>query len=86
MEAPFLDAVLLRPFERRLLDTFFAEGSPVRLSRLGDWSRRTIPAIQAALHEEVAREGFFTANPETIRQRYRRLGTTIDDPPWASSV
>jgi uncharacterized protein (TIGR04222 family) len=71
------DAGGLRPFERAVLDSFFARGSPVRLSQLGDWFHTSIPRLQHALHEAAASEGLFVADPDGVRRRYKTLGTVL---------
>lgn len=67
----------LRPYERAILQSFFARANPVRLSQLGDWFRVTIPFIQRALHREVAVAGLFDGNPEDVQHRYAVLGTSL---------
>jgi hypothetical protein len=71
------DARGLRGYERLILDSFFANGSPVRLSRLGGWFHRSIPRIQEELHREVARAGLLAGDPDEVRRRYKRLGTIL---------
>jgi hypothetical protein len=67
----------LRPYERAILQSFFAHANPVRLSQLGSWFRVTIPFIQRALHREVAAAGLFDGNPEDVQHRYAVLGTSL---------
>ncbi len=64
-------------FEQRVLDSLFLNGSPARLSEMGNWFGRTVPELQTALYESALQEGLFAANPETTRRRFRRLGTVL---------
>ncbi len=67
----------IRPFERRVLDSFFTRGARLRLSELGGWFQRAVPGLQEILHREVVDAGLFVGDPDRVRQRYRRLGTLV---------
>lgn len=67
----------LRPFERRVLDSFFTRGATVRISELGGWFQRAVPGLQEVLHQEVVDARLFVGDPDRVRQRYRRVGTLV---------
>lgn len=69
----------LRRYERTLLDVLFrgVEGNVVALSAVGDRLAGAIPVLQAQLHQAVAEEGLFHADPEATRQRFWRLGWLV---------
>ncbi len=71
------DASALRPHERLLLLTLFGEGNRVRLSQVRATFAAAIPGIESALHQEVAAEGLFVENPDTVRARYRQVGVLL---------
>lgn len=69
----------LRRYERTLLDLLFrgVEGNVVTLSSVRDRLAGAIPILQAQLHQAVAEEGLFHADPEATRQRFWRLGWVV---------
>jgi hypothetical protein len=71
------DEADLREHERLLLLTLFGTEDRARLSRVRDTFAAAIPAMQAALHREVARAGLFVEDPEAVRKRYTGLGWTL---------
>jgi hypothetical protein len=68
---------VIHDFERQVLDSLFARGSPARLSQLGDWFGTQVPRLQQSLTGAAYRQGLFAADPEVVRRRYQRLGTLL---------
>ena len=72
------EAANLREYERLLLLALFGHEAraeqEVLLSDVRDRFSSMIPAIQDALHRAVAEAGFFVADPEATRARYRQVG------------
>lgn len=62
----------LRPYEGRLLDELFADGSRVWLSNLPDSLREALPEIFEEIGEEAVK--FFDGDPVLARTRWRHRG------------
>jgi hypothetical protein len=71
------DDPALQPWERVLLTALFGvgkrEGQIMLSSARGDFAA-AVPVLEERLHEGVASNGLFAANPELTRRRYTRLG------------
>jgi hypothetical protein len=68
----------LTDFERSLMvEVFPAEKMERKVSALKNKFYERLPALRDALWGELVKRGFFTANPVTIRRRYRLIGTWV---------
>jgi uncharacterized membrane protein len=67
-EQPLLD------YEGILVRSVFGAGESRRLADLKEKFYTSVPKIQDALYKEGVGQGFFPANPKTIRGRYLGLG------------
>jgi hypothetical protein len=61
-------------YEKLVLDSVFGRKDEVKLSDLKNKFYKKLPAIKSALYEEVTAQGFFTRNPESVRNQYGCLG------------
>jgi hypothetical protein len=64
----------LLPHEREVLDGIFSSGPRVELSDLKEKFYKRIPAIRDALQQRMVEQGWFTAEPSKVRQRYYLAG------------
>jgi len=68
----------LLPYEKKLLDALFDEGSPVKLSDLKNKFYKDLAKVKEQLYCDVTRDlKFFPRNPDTIRTAYRVAGAVI---------
>jgi len=63
-----------RPYEQTLLRAIFGGQEQKRLSELRQKFYTSIPTLERELYQEVVREGFFPADPRSIRRRWVTLG------------
>jgi len=63
----------LRPFERRVVDALFADGTEQRLSALRHRFYAHIPIIQSAMYREMVERGWFAEEPNRVRRLYTFL-------------
>jgi uncharacterized membrane protein YgcG len=66
---------LLR-YERELLSGLFRDGGEVTLSSLRTEFVDRLRKVQAALYADVVNKGWFSANPDTVRTRWRLIGVS----------
>jgi len=66
--------VPLNEYEEALLEAVFGNNDQVRLSDLKEKFYKKLPGIKEKLYTAVTHEGYFTANPETVRSQYGCLG------------
>jgi uncharacterized membrane protein YgcG len=63
-----------RPYEQTLLRAVFGGRDEQKLSDLRQKFYTSLPTLREQLYQEVVREGFFPANPQSTRSRYTGLG------------
>ncbi len=68
------DDVQLLPYEQKLLDALFGRKDEVRLSDLKNKFYTKVEGIKSAIYEETVRQGFFPANPNSVRNQFGCLG------------
>ncbi|HEX2047131.1 MAG TPA: DUF2207 domain-containing protein, partial [Acidimicrobiales bacterium] len=61
----------LRPYERKLLDGLFEDGSEVTLSSLRNTFVTRLQRVQDALYDDAVEQGWFVGRPDKIRARWR---------------
>ncbi|MCZ7544052.1 MAG: DUF2207 domain-containing protein [Anaerolineae bacterium] len=64
----------LRPFEKTMLDRLMGNEQRRSMSSLNQKFYTTIPKIQDQLYKEVVREGFFSAEPDSVRMLWAFAG------------
>jgi uncharacterized membrane protein YgcG len=64
-------------FERTLLDSVFEGRSQVKLSELKTTFAASMAKVQNALYQHVTDNGWFRANPSTVRGRWRAAGIAL---------
>lgn len=64
----------LRHYEKLFIGEFFGGRAERRLSELRNKFYASLPKLQHALYQELVKEKFFSASPESVRQRYGCLG------------
>ena len=65
----------LLPYEKKLLDSLFDDGSPVKLSDLKNKFYKDLAEVKEQLYSQVTKElKFFPRNPETTRTAYQVAG------------
>jgi hypothetical protein len=69
-----LKDVPLSQYETLVLDSVFGRKDEVNLSDLKNKFYKKVPTIKSALYDEVTKMGFFTRNPESVRNQYGCLG------------
>lgn len=67
----------LRRFENIMLGKVFGRSDTAELESLKNKFYTAIPRMQEALYKEVVRQGFFTASPQKIRQRWIGAGVVV---------
>ncbi len=68
----------LLPYEKKLLDSLFDDGSPVKLSDLENKFYEDLAKVKEQLYREVTKElKFFPRNPDTTRTAYMVAGVAI---------
>lgn len=67
----------LRSYERLLLQKMFGKKTEVTLESLKNRFYKHIPRIKKALYAEVLKEGFFDADPESVRNRWVGGGVAL---------
>ena len=71
------DDVSLLPFEHRLLTQIFATGGQVKLSDLRTTFASSMAMVQNDLYEHVTANGWFRANPKSVRSAWVAGGGTL---------
>ncbi len=65
----------LQAYETTLLDAIAPADRPgIRVSEIGDPVREVIPKVQDEIYAEVVQEGWFATRPDSVRDRWGRLG------------
>jgi uncharacterized membrane protein YgcG len=64
----------LTAHETLVLNALFSRGEHVSISDLKERFYKHIPAIQSALYNHLAAEGYFAGSPHAVRTRYRVFG------------
>jgi uncharacterized membrane protein YgcG len=68
----------LLPYEKKLLDSLFDDGSPVKLSDLKNKFYKDLAKVKEQLYSEVTKDlKFFPRNPDTTRTTYQVAGGVI---------
>ncbi len=67
----------LRPYEKMMLDRIFRGRDRRSLASLQEKFYTTIPRLQQKLYSEVVREGFFTSEPDNVRNLWRGFGMAL---------
>ncbi len=67
----------LKDHEKKLLDGLFSDGSSVTLSELKGTFADDVKKIQDHLYTQVRDQGYFTANPNTVRVIYIVVGLVL---------
>ncbi len=67
----------LRRYEQTLLTKLFGRKMEVEMEALKNKFYVHIPTIQNQLYDEVVKEGFFEASPQTVRRRWMWFGGTL---------
>jgi len=67
----------LRHYEKRLISSMFKRADEVELDALRNKFYTAIPKIQSELYDEVVGEGFFSANPQDVRNRWTGIGMVL---------
>lgn len=67
----------LRHYEQTLLNKLFGRKDAVEMEALKNKFYAHIPTIQSQIYDEVVKEGFFDANPQSVRRRWIGLGGAL---------
>ncbi len=71
------DDLPLRPYEQELINAMFGSKREVKLSQLKNKFYKKLPKIKKAMYAEITREGYFTSDPQSVRNRYGCLGGAL---------
>ena len=64
----------LLPYERKLLDGLFRDGTEVTLSSLRNTFAERLRAVEGSLYVDAVTQGWFTARPDKVRTSWNRRG------------
>jgi uncharacterized protein (TIGR04222 family) len=64
-------------YEREVLNALFESGEEIRVSDLGESLRSRLPSVQAALYDDVVRQGWFAERPDAVRNRWTTAGWVL---------
>jgi uncharacterized protein (TIGR04222 family) len=64
-------------YEREVLSAVFEAGDEVRVSELGESLRSRLPAVRAALYDDVVSQGWFAERPDAVRNRWTTAGWVL---------
>jgi uncharacterized protein (TIGR04222 family) len=64
----------LLPYERKLLNGLFEDGTEVTLSSLRDTFAERLKGVEGSLYVDSVTQGWFTARPDKVRTRWNRRG------------
>ena len=67
----------LAGYEEELLDSLFAEGSPVLLSMLRNTFATSLELVKGDMYREVVRRGWFRESPKSQRAVWKGLGALL---------
>lgn len=67
----------LRPHEQNMLASLFSTGNQVSLSELKGTFADDVKKIQSHLYTQVAADGYFLRNPQTVRMTFLILGAVV---------
>ncbi len=67
----------LRPHEQNMLASLFSTGDQVSLSELKGTFADDIKKIQSDLYTQVAADGYFLRNPQTVRTTFLIIGVVV---------
>lgn len=64
----------LLPYERKLLDGLFRDGTEVTLSSLRNTFAERLRGVEGSLYVDAVTQGWFTARPDKVRTSWNRRG------------
>jgi uncharacterized protein (TIGR04222 family) len=67
----------LQPYEEKLLDGLFRDGTEVTLSSLRTTFVSRLESVEKALYTDAMKRKWFTARPDSVRARWRALGVLV---------
>ena len=76
----------LLPYERLLLSGLFRDGDDVTLSSLRTTFAERLQAVEESLYGDAKAQGWFTARPDEVRNRWRLIGLAITAAAVAAAV
>jgi uncharacterized protein (TIGR04222 family) len=71
------DSAGLEPYEAIIFNRLFQDGAEVTLSDLKTKFHTSLREAQSALYKDAARRGWFSGNPETVRNVWRGAGIGV---------
>ena len=64
-------------YEREIFEALFADSAEVRVSMLALRLRDRLPAIQAAMYDDMVAQGWFAERPDSVRNRWTTAGWVL---------
>jgi uncharacterized protein (TIGR04222 family) len=71
------DEAELLPYERKLLDGLFRDGTEVKVSELKTTFSARLHAVEESLYQDAMRQRWFRARPDQVRTRWAGRGTLL---------
>lgn len=67
----------LKPYEEKLMSSLFKDGESVKLSELKGSFANDLHAVQKLMYEQTVTDGYFSANPDSVRKKYFIIGLLL---------